>query len=33
MTYCTSVFGLGHVLIPLALHDDPSSVLWTEVYK
>jgi hypothetical protein len=25
--------GLGHIPIPLALCDDPSSVLWTEAYK
>jgi hypothetical protein len=27
MTYCASVFGLGHVPFPLALGDDPLTVL------
>jgi hypothetical protein len=26
MTYCASVFGLGHVPFPLALYDDPPTL-------
>jgi hypothetical protein len=33
MTYCASVFGLGLVLFPLALSDDPLTVKPRKTYK